>query len=731
MNKTPLQADQYQAQVYNDNIEEKKEDKGLLLRIKDRVKAYESMMQELREKADTNTKYYFGDYLDDSELRVEEEAVVIPRAFTNWETLIPIITRNVPEPNLTVVAKKLPEKNSVKDYKDLITQRKKKSIAKLNDLLPQFLKNKWLMSKVDGGADMQRKMEESFRNLATQGIIIFKLKYNSQFNVLDPVVVSVNDCIFNIDATDETELAFFGHYCTYTIKELLDKGIEEEKIEELKILLAKEKDDVSEKTVVKLLEYWEAEMVVLEYKEALILGKFANPLYDFKNKEKNHFSVPLIPVIMESDIRLNSGLLSKSTTIEVGQSLLRNMDKRKRNINRNLKLANGIMVVDGNANISREDAEALSSDTDKTIYMEKGAKTTSREAVHVVTARPIDNSVIQDMMHTEDQFDKLTGVNETVRGERTSQETAEGRRLLKESALSRNEVLFRVNERIGQKFYSWTLQALYVYCKEGGEPVYTSKGNYSYAQIIEPDILKEAKILCYVKDGSTVPLDKSTIEAQAIERFKLGLYSKRRVLEILGDVDPIGTARESFLEQTQPQLLYDQKLSQNKYHPEAIMGIYETIKGEVQVPISMPKDEATAEKYLATYNDYIDNISIDEDLPNYSSLDTEIQRRVQELVFEQSSLIAEFVAQQRALNPQPNMPMNESMQPPMPETMEGMQPNIPNMPMGESIEPQMPEMLSNPSMNMIPEGFTGTPAQGMSEDQLINQALLKELGYGQ
>jgi len=714
MIKTSLQTSKYEAQVFN--YPNPKDESEVLERIKDRVNSYEPKMAELRQQFLDNTKYYFGNYIDeDVDLRVGEDNIVVPRAFTNWETLIPIITRNVPEPNLTVIQKNSPDKHSIKDFADMLLFRKKKTSAKLSELLPQYLKSKWLLSKADGGADMQKKMEESFRNLATQKGMIFKLKYNNKYKFLEPIVVSVDDCIFNVDANDETELSFFGHYCTYTISELREKGIDDDKIEDLKKLLParNQGNGVSDKTIVKILEYWEAETVTLEYDEKLILGTYQNPLYNFKNKEKNHFNYPLIPVIIEADLKQNSGVLSKFTTIEVGKTLLNMMDKRKRQINRNAKLSNGIVVVDGNAGISKDDAVNLGSDTDKTLYMDRGNKSNSKDAISIITARPIDAAIVNDMIHTEEQYDKLTGVNETVRGERTAQETAEGRRLLKESALSRNEVLFRVNERVGQKFYNWVLQSLYISCNEKGEVVYTPSGDTVQEKYITQEMLENSKVLCYVKDGSTIPIDKSTIESQAIERFKLGLYSSRKTLEILGDPDPFGTAKEAFTEKSNPMVLYSNDLSTNKYHPEAIMGIYETLKGEVDVPITMPNDEQTAERYLATYNDYIKgDVIVDEDLPPYSSLDTELQRKIQELVYSQSSMIAEFVAQMRALNPQPQSQM------PMP--MQGQVPQQGQMPQGQDMQSIMPQeqmpmqdMLSSPAMGQSVPGLDTTPPQGM------------------
>lgn len=694
-NKTELQRKQFAVREYEQQTEPK--DKGLLDRVKDFVKNHKLEIEEHREQAIKNKDLYYAKYQEERKLRKGEDNIMVPKLFENWETLIPIITRTTPEPNITAL-EKVVKKSIIKTFQDLLLRPKKKTRAKLQELLPYKLKDVWQLSKVDGGANMQPKMEESFRNLATEKVIIMKMRWNSKFHVLEPVIVTLNDCIFATDTEDDSELTAFGHYCTYTIGELKDMGCDEDKIDELiNLVRTKERKQISDRTIIKLMEYWECENVCLQYEEKIILKSFKNPSWNWKNTEFNHFPKPMIPVIVETDIRQGGSLIGASSYVEVSESLVRNVDKRKRQINRNAKLANGMYVVDGNSGISKEDSRNLGTDTDKTLYIPAGSIVPANQAVNVLTGRAIDQSVVNDMIHSESHIDKVTGVNETVRGERSASETKGGRQILKESALSRNEVLFRVNERIGQKFFNWTIQFMYVKCAEDGYPIYSSGERGDLAGIITKDMLEGTKILCYVKDGSTVPVDKSTKYGDAMDQWKEGLISRKHALMLMDVPNYEEVAREKYLEDTAPERLYDKRISENKYDPMAIMHIYDLIKGE-EVPVAPMKTPEMAEKHLKTQDAYIAGEDVDGgDLPLFDELDVEIKRRIIMHTDEEAKKVAELVAKGIMKppveeQPQAQMPMANPAVGGMPQQMPMQQPmGMPVDPMAQAaLQPQAP-----------------------------------------
>ena len=274
------------------------------------------------------------------------------------------------------------------------------------------------------------------------------------------------------------------------------------------------------------------------------------------------------------------------------------------------------------------------------------------------------------MIHSESHIDKITGVNDTLRGERTAQETAEGRTILKESALTRNEGLFRMNERVGQKVFNWLIQFLYVFTPEEGQRVYGAEIETGTDQSITRDMLKGVKILCYVKDGSTIPVDKTTIQTQAIERFKLGLYSKVDTLKKLEDADAEGIAYRRFLEETAPQVLYDPAQSLTAYEPEAVMHIYEILMGR-DAPALLPQDLQKYEKHMQTNQAYLDGKPIDEDIPFIKDLDGMMIAKLQAHFEEEAQIYSQMVAEAQMMANQPPAP--EPIPEPSPDEVLGQQ----------------------------------------------------------
>lgn len=665
---TDMQDNRQTVLIYNDagNAEDEAD---FLKRIKSRESAHKPDMDILIKNQEDNEKYYYAEYIDENLLTDDQARIQIPKLFENLETLIPLTTRQTPEPNLTVLPKN------------------KNSSTKLEKLLRAHLTDKWQLSEQDDGLEMQPKAEENMRNLFSQRVMIYKVIYKDietdhKGNFLGgcPLVVPVRleDCCFPTDARNEEEMAFFIHYTRSTYGELIKKF--PDKAEKLKEIIGNSNDDISEDSVVKHIEYWENEYVAWSY-EDLFLGKEKNPYYNWKNKAFNHFKKPRKPIIMETDIRHGKGIMGRTTFIEMSKTLAENLDKRKRYIDRNAKLSNGLIIVNQAGGVTKENAQLLGRDLDQTVFLEDGD---INNAVKILTASSIDQAVVNDMLHDEKHIDMITGINDTLRGERTAQETAEGRKLLKESALGRLEVMFRMNERVGQKIYNWMIQFLYVFTPESGMRVYGAEIETGANETMTREMLKKVKILCYVKDGSTFPKDKMTTQTEAVELFKLGQISNVDSLKMREMPDAEGMAYRNYLEKSNPPALYDPTQKQTAFDPMAITHTYDLLKGMDVQPANL-QDLKQMRKHLDAHQAWLDGKQLDEGLPFVADVDVEQLRAIREHIQTEAETLAKMIALTQS------MPMT----PQDPAMMQQGQAPIPIDPTAQ-VSPQPQEMLVPP-----------------------------------
>ena len=625
--KKPFKED---ASIYNKPDEGLAEEQKILSKIQIFRRQWEGKNQKLRKEADDNNKVYFAKYINLDRFDKDLEPIQVPKLFLNLETNIPVVTRKAPEPIVDVYP------NTKKNVR----------IAKL---IAQDLRSSWQMSEDDDGLEMQPKQEENMRNLYIQKVMIYKYYFDPILKRMCVKVVPLEKLILPIDAPSVYEAPAIIELVADSLGKLKQKF--PEKAEEL----MKEFGNVSDSTVVNYLEYWENDQVCWSYKD-ILLGVEQNPNWNWKyrdgltgkkRQDANHFKRPQKPYVIDTDIRRNTGLIAETSLVEISKSSVKALDRRKNEVDKNVRLANGKLVVAGGA-LTQEAASQIDLDKNQIIYLDDAKSTDG--VFQVVTGRSVDNAAFTDSADTNAVLDGITGATATLRGERQATETKAGREILRDSSLGRLEPLFRLNERVAQKIFNARVQLLAVYGFEDS-PVYSdSSEENADLQYLNRNVFKNRKFVVTVKDGSTTPVDKKSEQAQAWDEVQAGVLSVLDYHKIMEKDDPEGLALRAFQQMNAPQELYADMGNEDNYNTEAVKHIMGIIYRQMDpMQLYETSDVDMFKAHLKTHADYFANKEVYEGITIWKDIaDLEVQQELQDHVKAETDLLEQMVKQNMA-----------------------------------------------------------------------------------
>lgn len=669
-------------------------DEELTSRIDARIQNAGDYYQRLIKRHREGKEYWKGKQTDEMDLYEGEDPVNVNRVFYGIETIIPIAVKRIPEPNVTARP---------------IEQSTRRLAAKLTT----ELKDLWRIHN-----KMPYWIQRSLRNQFTAGYFTYKYWYCEESGRFKAKHIPIGRIVFPKGYASEEDLPWIAEYVDTTIKELKSKFPDKEA--EIDKIVGMESGIKSEDDEITYLEYWESDFYVCKYKN-VVLAKDKNPNFNFEEDEQtkgknkklkrqkysqnenkqvlfNYFTKPRVPYLFHNYLNFGEDLADETTLVEEVKTLQDSVNKRKRQFELNGDMANGLLVVAGNR-ISKKNADQIEFTPGEALYL-KGAETATG-AVDIVKTNPVSQGLFQDMQHSESEIDNVMGTHATTRGERTAQETATGRQILKSSDEGRIELLTKNIEAFAEKFYQAAMQIMYAFYDEQ-HPIHSIEDEtndiYELSEIEKNHYIlnKEFEgksITVLVEEGSTVPKDKSIIQAQAIDLAMQKMMSLKDMYKELGYPNPMQYARNAIIEQIDPMRLYSELSEAEQYDIEAIEHIRQILEGELlqeedgsQTTFDS-QDIDMYSRHVGTHTAYMQGRNVDEDIPPYDSLDNETKAIIQEHVqFENMKLQDLIAQQQQELAMQggidPAMAVDPNAQPPQaaegqtqpPQTTEGAMP---------------------------------------------------------
>lgn len=259
----------------------------------------------------------------------------------------------------------------------------------------------------------------------------------------------------------------------------------------------------------------------------------------------NHFDAPRKPYIFATVLNNENTPVGRTDFIGQATPLQEAVDRRKRQLDDNAEMMNGLLKVDSEV-MSKEDAQKMRYETTGVVWG-KGVK----EGVTRETGVGLPQFIFEDMQDSRQEIDNIMAASSAFRGERQGQETKAGRlALIQQSALRLNE-LVQVVDYVNSELFNWFYQLAKVrytethYAKDMGDDKAVK-----IMELIQDDFEDGTEVRMI--PGRTLPEDNEFKYERAQEDIKLGVISPIDYLRETGHQNPTELAKNAVIYKLSP-----------------------------------------------------------------------------------------------------------------------------------------------------------------------------------
>lgn len=259
----------------------------------------------------------------------------------------------------------------------------------------------------------------------------------------------------------------------------------------------------------------------------------------------NHFDVPRKPYIFATAFNNDNSPIGRTDMITQAAPLQESVDRRKRQIDDNAEVINGIVKVDASV-MDKADAQKLRFETGGVIWGKGVAAGVSRE-----TGNGLPDFVFKDMQDSRDEIDNIMAASSAFRGERQGVETKGGRLALIDQSYLRLNELVQVTDFVCYELFNWFFQLAKTrytethYAKDMGP-----EGAVEVLNLIQDDFEDGTEV--NVIPGKMLPTDRQFEFDRAQKDFAQKALSLPDYLEQAGYDDPKQLAQNKFMYDVDP-----------------------------------------------------------------------------------------------------------------------------------------------------------------------------------
>ena len=450
---------------------------------------------------------------------VKKSKVRANRIFRNTESVINGLIANPPKPNI------LPGRDT-EESKELAMQQEKYFVEKYNEL------------------NIKEEVRKGLRNLYFGRLLVIKPFWNAKKNDFDAKSIDPRKVRISKSATNVDDSEFAIEEVTDNLLSILARFPKKEAEILAKSGMTKAKALLENPELI-YQEAWIQNYTVFKY-EGIILEVIKNPYWDWdgillsdgeddtlSNEETtreqrrstleqaresqdervtqegvslnsyyfNHFDEVRKPYIMATILNNEDSPIGQTDFITQAAPLQENVDKRKRQIDENAEIVNGIIKVDESV-MSKANAQKLRFETAGVIWGKGVAGGVQRE-----TGSPLPQFVFDDMQDSRNEIDNIMAATSAFRGEREGQETKAGRlALIEQSFLNLNE-LVQVVDHVSYELFNWFYQLAKIkYTEHHYAKTMGSENAIEILTLIQDDFEDGTEIR--IIPGKTLPEDK-------------------------------------------------------------------------------------------------------------------------------------------------------------------------------------------------------------------------------
>ncbi len=322
------------------------------------------------------------------------------------------------------------------------------------------------------------------------------------------------------------------------------------------------------KTKIKYIEWWTNEMVFWELK-GKILGKAKNPhwnypemttetdefgmSYEVEKEGINHLAKPTMPYIFLSVFNIGKQPHDDTSLIWQNLSAQDRINKRLRQLDKNIDNKNGALVVSGDSFEKAQAEEAgRAMRRGGVIYAPRGK---ASDAASVIVGGDVPQEAYQDLVDTRQSLRGVFGTTGLTAQGMQQTETVRGKIIV--GAKDDDRITGGITEYLEQaadQTFNWFVQMMYVYYDT--EHYAAVLGDEKAQQVAVLSSQNMDRILqVSVKEGSLAPRDLLTKRNEAVDLWGAGALDLVTLLDRLDFPNPRETAKNVVLWQTNPREL--------------------------------------------------------------------------------------------------------------------------------------------------------------------------------
>jgi len=526
-------------------------------------KSYEAYYNDIEKSQKLAFEYWIGKQkTNDAMNSVEGGAIVVNKLFEAVETFLPIATRANPDP--------LVKSDNTEEGQKLASDIKE---ALVDQADTQHLK---------------RKLARMTRHWILYRIGVIEVSYDVEIDDIKTTVINPKRMIFDKDGFIDEAGFFVGDYIGVNYKVTASKLIQMFPEKESFI-----KNKVSGKMGTKLnyVKWWYRGLDVFFTLDKEVLGKFKNPNWNYDISETrqdsetgadmkeevqgiNHLKKPAAPYVFLSVF--NTGLQPHDDTSLILQNINQQdqINKRYRQLDKNIDSQNNGLVVNGNFMTSEQAAEAASA-------LRRGASIRVMGNPSEVVGRPnvpqLPSDVWNAVNKAEANLANIFGTSGSTPSGIKSEETARGKIMVNQMDASRiGGGVTEYIEKVADSIYNLWVQMMIVHYDNEHE--ITSQNGESLINILNTNINK--KLTVTVKEGSLIPKDPLTQRNEAIDLWSANAIDPLNLYKKLDFPDPNAACQS---------LILWQMLQKNLIAPEQYLPNFQM--GQTAMPGALPTEQ--------------------------------------------------------------------------------------------------------------------------------------------
>lgn len=545
------------------------DDEELLALKKKWETTWEPYEKEILAIQSENEKYWVGQQTPGLQYRPTERPLTDNLIFESLETFLPLATKNNPEPMVEgdgtdegTEQAKIAEKYLVHLSQKLVVKEAIKTVARYwATYLLGAGKIGWSYAENEISFNIPRPQKLI---LDPDSTINYKMEYEGKY--IGEVRKDTGDYLLERFAKKKVSPAGEGVPT--------EKGLKDDEAYEGDVYNAIfEECDGKFGTEIQYQEWWTPKYVFWTLKKT-VLDKKKNPHWNYQGQPqittnemgqqqsiptapKNYFKAPKMPYIFLSVFNIGKHPHDDTTLVTQNLSKQDTINKRQRQIDKNVDWMNGGWAVSGErSGLTRDEA------TNAVDAARKGGgmwipQGDVNQALVRLTGTGLPADVFQNLNDMRQEIRNSFGTAGTAPQSVKGEDTMGGKILLKTADGDRMSGITTKLETFAEQFYGWCLQMIYVYYDEPHKATVIGEAMTQESIQIDSQTIT-SDLVVTVKDGSLVPKDPLTQANQAVDLATKGLLDPLTLFQKLDFSNPKESAERFMLYKGNPSA-YAQK----------------------------------------------------------------------------------------------------------------------------------------------------------------------------